>query len=129
MDSFSVTIETWHLYLFAKLAIGVGLVAWERKYIKMGWSQTVGRFLYHASLNPELGISKGAVALPLWLLLRRRIGSGFFYHFMPIKTGVDTSIRRPRCRVCSDTGRVKEAFRKYRQCTCQVDPQASWLRN
>jgi len=125
-NSVSLTIENWHLYAFLKVAVGVMLLQWERKYVELAWHQIIHRLAFHCCLNPEWGLLKGVVAIPLWLFYGSRLGNAFFYRFMPIRTGKNTNIKQPECPVCRDTGVVRERiWKRGRQCSCQVSKH--WL--
>ncbi len=121
----SVTIENWHLYMFTKVLVGIMLLQWERKYVELQWHQIIHRLAFHCTFNPEWGILKGLVALPMWLIWGSRFGNAFFYRFMPVRTG-NASIKTPNCPVCHDTGIVRErVWKSGRQCSCQVSKR--WL--
>jgi len=125
-ESTTITLTNWHLYGLIKVFAAVMLIRWERKYVDLRWHQYISRFLFHASFNPEWGLLKGVVAIPVWLIWGSRLGNAFFYRFMPVKTGKDCSAKKPDCPVCRDTGIVREKWNKRgRECSCQVSRQ--WL--
>ncbi len=114
----TITIETWHVWLSVKIVAAILFLRWERKHNEMGISESIRRFILHAVVNPEWGLVKGIVGLPLCLLLGMPKN-----RFMPIK------FPKPQhhCPVCKDSGIVRESWhQRGRQCTCQISKH--WLK-
>ena len=120
--NFSFSINFLHIWMTVKVIAAVALSRWEMKYRELRYHEMIRRFVFHLCLNPEWGLLKGAVAIPVYLIFGTRFGTAFFYKFLPIKR----DLPEPNCPVCKDTGTVRTSrFRKGRRCSCQVSTK--WI--
>ncbi len=111
MDSLTVSISGFQLWIAAKLFIAVGLIVWETRHNTYKPHQLVQRYFYHAILT-EWIVFKFVLGLIGWVL-----GKGFPASLYPIrKPGKNAS-----CQVCKDTGVIKNGWMdRGRPCACAV---------